>query len=345
MAKNEWYEFYLRTGGILSPIPLDDFFIKEIIRRDNIREGKPEGSPLTDGRIRHWAYRFDEERNRWGQDFDSVMPLTISSPIEVHGGDWYGNFMYPYFSAAYLGMPNDFLLAHFDDHKRRGYRDILLNADQDNWMGRMGRPDWGTGFVWFENNNLDRVKWAANEMLKRGIRPHFGLFDQPRLNGITFDLQTDLMKEFLQEMKDLINTLMYSWEIDERWPKSDDENGREQRLIKLANIAYGIAPDVNFSLHMANGLHGGHGLYGDMPPTATRAMQYPREASDNALREDSQIVAPIAVEHDTKICVFEHSAPERHSNYSIEEAKHRSSICHEAMLQFLPAERTGVMNG
>lgn len=341
MAINEYYNYYLRN----EPINRSDPFIQEIIRRDNIREDKPEGTSIPDERIRHWKYRFDEERNRWGSDFDSVMPLTVFSPIKVHGGNWYGNFMYPYFSAAYLGMPNDFLLAHFDDHKSKGYRDILLNADQDDWMSGMGRPDWGTGFVWFENNNLDRVKWAANEMLKRGIRPHFGLFDQPRLNGMIFNMQVTLMKEFLQEMKDLTNTLMYSWEIDEMWPKSDDENGREQRLIKLANIAYDIAPDVNFSLHMADGLHGGHGLYGDMPPTATRAMQYPREASDNALREDSQIVAPIAVEHDTKICVFEHSAPERHSSHSIEEAKYRSKICYNVMLEFLPGDRIGMMNG
>ncbi len=342
---NEWYDFYLRTGGNLHQIPYEDPFIQEIKRRDNIRENRPEETSISDDRIRHWAYRFDEERIRFGSSFDTVMPILIPSPIKVHGGNWNGNFMYPYFSPAYLGDFNDSLLKHFDNHKSRGYTDLLLNADQDDWMGRMDHPEWGTRFVWFEDNNLDKVRWAADEMLKRGLRPHFGLFDQPRLNGASFDAQVSLMKIFLREMKDRINTLMYSWEIDEEWEKRDDENGREQRLIKLAHIAFSIAPNVNFSLHMADGLHGGNNLYGPMPPTATRAMQYPREASDSILIENSRLVVETADQHNTKVCVFEHSSPERLSSHTIEEAERRGKVCHDVMLETLPPERTGRMNG
>jgi len=76
---NEWYQFYLRTGALLDPVPRADPFIEEIIRRVNIRQNRTPDTHVTDRKIRHWAFRFDRQKH--GLTFDSVMPLPSTGSV------------------------------------------------------------------------------------------------------------------------------------------------------------------------------------------------------------------------------------------------------------------------
>lgn len=223
MATNEWYNFYLRTGGNLHVIPYNDYFIKEIIRRDNIREGRPEGTPLTEGRIRHWAYRFDEERPRWGTDFDSVMPIKEPEPEPLPPLKFArSNFLNMGDSDAHEFAFTFMCPAWYEQDRPRFDRFIAAYINQGNNSLYFSPWAYYRGQRYDYRQRLNYLGEIIDHLISRGI--HTWLFlhtdAMPGRSGLTYNETVDNLDHYMEGLPQ-VKLWCSGWEF----PQIDQNQG------------------------------------------------------------------------------------------------------------------------
>jgi len=355
-STNEWYKFYIRTGGNTHIIPRGDPFIKEIIRRENIIQGRPVGTPVSDGKIRHWVYRFDEERNRWGSTFEDVMPLPIpgsTNPVKL--GDWSSHFLATskFFGPAIAARSTQEQNRYFQKLIDKGYKTVMINAEQADWGPLKGHPEWTAGgYNVFGNDTMQHLKKVINRARVWGLQVMLGVIDQPSLKVLSLTEVFRRSQHLVDNTHEDVCLYMGSWEINEVWINGGIREPNILEWVKQVDWK-----NRDFGIHYSPSLQGGISFYNSLNREynghIVRMMQYFVGAPDSELREWTDVlpdgnpgVARVAVRTGTKYCNFEHSSELNqfplHDEASV--IRRRGVIMEAAANAGLPSNRIGFMN-
>ena len=281
---------------------------------------------------------------------EPIVPITL--------GNWKGNFLYPasrYFAPAVCARPEGERRAYFAEEVARGYTHVLINAEQDDWGIRNGHPDWTSGgFNAYAPEGMPQlieVLWEAREA---GLIPMVGVVDQPTLEHLDLDTIIARTQQLVDSTHEDVCLYMLSWELNEVWGSADERNPNIHRWVNEVNwhgrdvgIHYAPPPLGNTDWEgEEDHVHGGYGLYEDLPPNVVRMAQFPNEIDDDTLTLRCRLGCEVNMNTNTKYCAFEHSGWHRRDpQWSEEDCTRRADICRSVMsLHFSPGA-CGSMNG
>lgn len=263
-------------------------------------------------------------------------PPPASKPM-TYGFHW-GNFLYPFFGPATVGKGESALRGYFSRLQDRGDTDVLLNAEQDPWMVREGRAEWGRGFSAYSSDaDLDYfVRMLDVAWLEYGLRPHVGIIDQPTLRRLYRDEGHRVLhktRRLMNRIKGKATLVMPSWELGEVMSDGSGASHEmlEDRLVEWAEAIHAIDPEVWVGIHHAAGdLRGGNLFYGRMHNAighrACRYYQYRADDDQAAIEHQTLLIRNVAVKTGTSICVMEHSSPRRQNpTHTEDQARRRAS--------------------
>jgi len=280
----------------------------------------------------------------------------VLTPIPL--GNWHGNFLYPasrYFAPAVCARPESERRAYFAEEVSRGYSHVLINAEQDDWGGRQGHPDWTSGgFNAYAPGGMEILVSVLQEAREAGLVPMVGIVDQPTLEHLDLGAIILRSQELVYATSQAVCLYMLSWELNEVWGSADDRN---PNIFRWVHDVDWMGRDVG--IHYAppslgntdwegeeDHVHGGYGLYEDLPPNVVRLAQFPNEIDDDTLRLRCRLGVEVNEGTGTKYCAFEHSGWHRRDpQWSEEDCRHRADICRTVMALHLSPDCCGSMNG
>ena len=352
---HDGYGYFLRTVPLVPDDPL--------IRAINERHLLTIGTAAPDETVRHILWRLFFERDRFPTlkeataDWRGSLPASDTlAPITM--GQWHGNFLYPshrYFGPAVCGRPIAEQESYFQEEASRGFTHVLLNAEQDDWGRRRGHPEWTAGgFSAYATDGMDRLVTSLEAARHAGLVPLVGIVDQPTLRHLDLSEIIERSQHLVNRTAPHVCLYMLSWELNEPWGSADQRNPNIRRWIREVDwhgrdvgIHYAPPPLGNQDWEgEEDHVHGGYGLYADMPPNVVRLAQFPNKIDDETLRLRCRLGVEVNAGTGTKYCAFEHSGWWRRTpQWSEEDCQHRASICQEVMEELLPSDRRGSMNG
>src|SRR3990167_1323333 len=115
---------------------------------------------------------------------DNVPPLPSQDNLPpLVMGNWRGNFLYPaenFFGPACAAFSPDRRQQYFSSLHARGQTHVVINAEQDDWGSRKGRPEWTAG-GYDAYDKLEKFVGVLREARSYGLSPVVGIIDQPTL--------------------------------------------------------------------------------------------------------------------------------------------------------------------